>query len=63
MGHLLVPGVIVVFDEFHGYDDDFKGTMPGEQQAWREFAYETGIEWTVIGRGREQWALLITGRP
>lgn len=55
----LREGCIIVFDEWHGYDDDFHGTMPGEQQAWREFA-EPWIEWEVIGHGREQWAIRLT---
>ena len=61
VGHLLQPGVIVVFDEFHGFEDDFKGTMPGEQQAFREFAEDSpGLDWEVIGHGRECWAIRIT---
>ena len=51
------PGVYIVFDEYHGY--------PGaegehEQKAWREFADRTGVNWTVIGKGPEQWAIRIT---
>lgn len=53
------PGTILVFDEFFGYDDDFAGTMPGEQQAWWEYASETDITWDVIGHGREQWAVRV----
>lgn len=59
MGHLLEPGVICVFDEFHGFDDDFKGTLPGEQQAWAEFVAANSIDYAVIGHGREQWACVI----
>lgn len=59
IGAFVRPGTILVFDEFHGYDDDFEGTVPGEQQAWWEFATETGIEWDVIGHGREQWAVRV----
>lgn len=52
----IVSGAYIVFDEYHGY--------PGadgehEQKAWREFADRTGIKWTVIGHGPEQWAIRI----
>lgn len=59
IGWSIKPGCILVFDEFFGYDDDFKGTMPGEQQAWWEFVDATGIEYEVIGHGREQWAVRV----
>lgn len=57
VGPHLKSGCYVVFDEWHGY--------PGadgahEQLAWREFADATGIGWTVIGHGPEQWALRLT---
>lgn len=55
----LLPGVYVVFDEFHGFDDDLSGDVPGEQRAWREFVEAHDIEWDVIGHGREQWAVRI----
>jgi len=58
IGPHIKPGCILVFDEFHGYDDDFHGTMPGEQQAFRDYA-EPWLEWFVIGHGREQWAIRI----
>jgi hypothetical protein len=63
VGHLLQPGVFCVFDEFHGYEDDFLGSVPGEQQAFREFAEDyPGLTWEVIGHGREQWAIrILTG--
>lgn len=49
------PGTYVVFYEWHGYP----GCEAHEQRAWREFADRTGIGWTVIGRGPEQWAIRI----
>lgn len=48
---------VLVFDEFFGYDDDFNGNMPGEQQAFWEWADEFDITFDVIGHGREQWAI------
>lgn len=55
MGHLLVPGTYVVFDEAHGYP----GWEDHEWKAWREFADRAGIGWTVVGHGPEQWAVRI----
>lgn len=49
------PGTYVVFDEWHNYP----GCEQHEQKAWREFADRTGISWTVIGHGAEQWAVRI----
>lgn len=57
VGPHLVPGSHVVFDEWHGYE----GAEQHEQRAWREFADDTGICWQVIGHGREEWAIMITG--
>ena len=51
----LVPGCVVVFDEFHGY--------PGHEQhealAWAEHVERTGIAYTVLGHGPEQLAVRI----
>lgn len=52
----LKPGCYIVFDEYHGYE----GHEEHEMRAWREFADKTGIKWTVIGHGIEQWAIRIT---
>jgi hypothetical protein len=61
IGQWIEPGCIIVFDEFHGYDDDLSsGELPGEQRAWRQFADMSNICWDVIGHGREQWAIQIT---
>lgn len=60
IGPFIKPGCILVFDEFHGFTDDLMGDVPGEQQAWREYAEAVEFEWDVIGRGREQWAIQIT---
>lgn len=61
-GHLIQPGVIVVLDEFFGYDDDVTGEVPGEQRAWLEFAGHVGLAWEPIGHGREQFGLKVTAR-
>jgi hypothetical protein len=57
VGPHLRPGCYLVFDEWHGYD----GAENHEQRAWREFADDTGIGWTVVGHGEEQWVIRITG--
>lgn len=57
------PGCFIVFDEFHGFNDDLEYSLPGEQQAWRDFAEREGIHWEVIGHGREQWAIQVTENP
>lgn len=54
--HLRV-GTYVYFDEWWGYD----GCEAHEQRAWREFADRTGIGWTVVGHGDQQWVIRITG--
>lgn len=55
IGPHLQPGCYCVFDEFHGYP----GWQNHEFLAWREFADETGITWTVVGHGDQQWAIRI----
>lgn len=55
IGPHLQPGTFVVFDEWHGYD----GAEDHEQRAWREFADETEIGWTVVGHSHEAWAVRI----
>lgn len=55
IGPYLRPGCYVVFDEFHGYP----GSENHEFRAWKEFADETGIGWTVIGHGDQPWAIRI----
>lgn len=57
VGPYLRLGAVVVFDEWHGYPT----AEQHEQRAWREFADDTGISWTVIGHGREEWAIQIDG--
>lgn len=56
VGPHLKPGTWLLFDEWHGYP----GEEAHEQRAWREFAQRTGIGWTVVGHGPEQWLIRIT---
>lgn len=56
IGPHLRPGCYLVFDEWHGYD----GCEAHEQRAWREFADRTGIGWTVVGHGEQQWVIRIS---
>lgn len=52
---VLRSGVYIVFDEYHGA----QRCVDHEQRAWAEFAERTGVEWSVIGHGPEQWAIRI----
>lgn len=58
IGPYLQPGCYVVFDEWHGY----AGAEHHEERAWREFAQDAGIGWTIVGHGLQQWVIRITGR-
>lgn len=62
IGPFIHAGTVVCFDEFHGFTDDLSGEMPGEQRAWREYLERDPLTWEPIGHGREQYALLVTGR-
>lgn len=46
----LKSGVLVVFDEYHGYP----GAEYHEELAWKEFTSQNGIKWEVVGTGPEQ---------
>lgn len=48
-------GCYLVFDEFFGYD----GAEDGEQRAFTEFMARSTYEYSVVGHGREQWAVRI----
>ncbi|ATN88710.1 glycosyltransferase [Mycobacterium phage Demsculpinboyz] len=52
----LRPGCILVFDEYHGA----QRCVDHEQRAFRECAERTGIKWTVIGHGPEQWSIRLS---
>lgn len=51
----LHPGTYIVFDEMFGYE----GAEKHESLAWLEFVAMTGIEYAVVGHGREQWAVRV----
>lgn len=54
-GLWLKPGVIVVFDEYHGYP----GAQSHEQRAWLEWVDQAGVVWTPIAHSIEQLAVRI----
>ena len=54
----LRPGCILVFDEWHGFPGASEEAH--EQKAFREFASRTGLTWTVLGHGPEQWSIRLT---
>ncbi|HWB37446.1 MAG TPA: TylF/MycF/NovP-related O-methyltransferase [Rugosimonospora sp.] len=58
IGPYIKPGCYVVLDEWFGYE----GCEDHEQRAWHELVERTGITTETIGHGREQLALLVTGR-
>ena len=55
IGPWLKPGVIVLFDEYHGYS----GAELHEQRAWLEWIDQSGAAWTEIAHGIEQLAVRI----
>lgn len=57
IGPHLRQGCVLVFDEWRGYAD----AEQHEQRAWREFADDTGISWTVVGHADQAWAIQIDG--
>lgn len=56
VGPAIHPGTYVVFDEFFGYE----GCEEHEQKAFSEWVDTYGVEYEVIGHGREQWAVRIS---
>lgn len=52
----IVPGVIIVFDEYHGYP----GFENHEFKAWSEFIKSSGKRFDILGHGPEQLAVRIT---
>lgn len=57
IGPYLQPGCYIVFDEWYNYP----GCEHHEQRAWKEFAADTNIGWTVVGHAHQQWVIRITG--
>jgi hypothetical protein len=56
VGQYLDEGCFLVFDEWHGYP----GCEQHEQRAWQEYVLRTGVTWTPIGYGPEQFALQLS---
>lgn len=50
LNEYLVPGVDIVFDEYHGYP----GWLEHEYKAWNEFVENNDVEYETIGYGPEQ---------
>ena len=59
VGPRLVPGSVVLFDEYFNYP----GWQEHEHRAWREHVERTGLEWTYLGltMDDEQVSVLVTG--
>jgi hypothetical protein len=55
IGNYLKPGVVVVFDEYHGYP----GWFYHEHRAWVEFVAASGVEFEAVGYGPEQLVVRI----
>ena len=56
-GHGIVPGAIIVFDEFHGYD----GWQQHEAKAFDEWTTKYRVEYEEIARGEQERAFRING--
>ncbi|QIG58473.1 methyltransferase [Mycobacterium phage Cornie] len=55
MGHLLTPGVYIIFDEYLA-----PYCVDHEQRAWQEFVTDhPHIDWEVIGHDNEAWGIRI----
>lgn len=59
LGQHLLPGSIVLFDEFHGYP----GYEAHEALAWYEFVDREDVGWSIFAAGPEQIAVIITKGP
>lgn len=53
IGRLLVPGTVIVFDEYFGY----RGWQVGEFKAWADFAQRTGTQYRYLAFSRYQVAI------
>lgn len=50
IGHLLAPGTLVLFDEYHGYPN----AKDHEERAWAETQETRGLSSTILARGKQQ---------
>ena len=57
VGPHILPGVILVFDEWHG----FSSCGDHEQAAWREWLEDNPRTWKVLGHSHQAWAIRIEG--
>lgn len=55
LGHLIVPGTVVVFDEYLGNP----GWKIGEFKAWQEFVQSRGIKYRYMGCCTQQVSVMI----
>ena len=55
IGPRLVPGTVIVFDEYFGY----RGWRQGEHMAWREYAERHRIAADYVGFSHQQVALVV----
>jgi hypothetical protein len=53
IGPQLVPGTVIVFDEYFGY----RGWQVGEFKAWKDYTQRTGTRYEYLGFSRHQVAL------
>lgn len=56
LGDRIVPGTVVVFDEFHGYPN----WKNGERKAWEEFCHSQGLSYVFIGFSALEAAIQVT---
>lgn len=55
IGALLVPGTVIVFDEYFGY----RGWQLGEFKAWSDFAQRTGTQYKYLAFCTQQVAIQV----
>jgi predicted O-methyltransferase YrrM len=55
IGPRLVPGTVIVFDEYFGY----RGWRQGEHKAWREYAESNRISAEYVAFSHQQVALIV----
>lgn len=58
LGDLIVPGTVIVFDEYIG----IPGWKKGEFKAWHEFVQARGLQYEYLGCGAQQTSVVVTAR-